>query len=205
MAGRLFLFDFDGVIVDSYGIYREMSKLTFDALGMSHLGEEEAYLDLFEDNFYDSLEKRGVNLKEFAQIARTIVPRFEGQPVALFEELKPVVEELARTDTLVIISSNSRRFITQALSGEGYHRFFEDILGSDFMLSKVHKIDHALKTRGVGREHAYFIGDTAGDMREARRAQVKAIAVTWGWHSAERLMKASPDYIIHSPRELLSV
>lgn len=201
---RLLLFDFDGVIADSYEIYHEMSKLTFEALGMSHLGGEEAYLDLFEENFYDSLTKRGVDLAAFGKASRTIVPRFDGRIIPLFKDVMPVIGELARRHTLIIISSNSRHFITRALEGSGYQSLFADILGSDFMLSKVKKIAHALAMQGIEREHAYFIGDTSGDIREAKKAQVKTIAVTWGWHSKERLLKANPDFLIDTPGELLT-
>lgn len=202
---RLLLFDFDGVIADSYEIYREMSRLTFKALSMPHLAGEEAYLDLFEENFYESLTKRGVDLEAFGKASRTIVPRFDGREIHLFKNVMPVIEELAKLHTLVIISSNSRHFITRALEGSDYQSLFADILGSDFMLSKVKKIAYALVTQGVGREEACFIGDTSGDIREAKKAQVKTIAVTWGWHSKERLLKANPDFLIDTPGELLTV
>lgn len=39
-------------------------------------------------------------------------------------------------------------------------------------------------------------------MVEGREAGAHPIAVTWGWHTEERLIKGNPDYIAHSPQEL---
>lgn len=50
----------------------------------------------------------------------------------------------------------------------------------------------------------YFVTDTAGDVIEGNRAEVKTIAVTWGFHDRERLEKAKPDIIVNTPEELLN-
>jgi phosphoglycolate phosphatase len=47
--------------------------------------------------------------------------------------------------------------------------------------------------------------DTAGDVREAREAGVKTVAVTWGWHPRSRLERALPDVIIDDPNKLLGL
>jgi phosphoglycolate phosphatase len=57
----------------------------------------------------------------------------------------------------------------------------------------------------IGRDRTYYIGDTAGDIREARAAGVRTVAVTWGWHSRERLAATQPDFLVDTPEELLSI
>lgn len=42
-----------------------------------------------------------------------------------------------------------------------------------------------------------------GDVREAREAGVRTVAVTWGWHPRERLERACPDVLIDKPEDLL--
>jgi phosphoglycolate phosphatase len=49
------------------------------------------------------------------------------------------------------------------------------------------------------------VGDTVGDIVEARQAGVPSVAVTWGWHSEERLLAASPDVVAHDPQELVGI
>jgi len=49
---------------------------------------------------------------------------------------------------------------------------------------------------------AYYIGDTSGDVYEGKEAGAITIAVTWGWHEQERLIKAGPHFLVHTPKEL---
>jgi phosphoglycolate phosphatase len=55
------------------------------------------------------------------------------------------------------------------------------------------------------KEKTFYVGDTVGDIKEARLAGVKTVAVTWGWHNKERLEMASPDYVIETPDDLLKI
>ena len=89
--------------------------------------------------------------------------------------------------------------------GFGFDPFFREIFGSDFHFSKKEKIDHALEKYGIPREQAFYIGDTVGDILEARAAGVRSVAVTWGWHDRERLVAVSPDFIVDTPEGLLSL
>ena len=51
----------------------------------------------------------------------------------------------------------------------------------------------------------YYVCDTVGDIREARDAGIRTVAVTWGWHSRERLAAAHPDRLIDVPEKLLAL
>jgi len=42
-------------------------------------------------------------------------------------------------------------------------------------------------------------------MKEGRQAGVKTVAVTWGWHSREKLAATGPDYLLDRPEELLKL
>jgi phosphoglycolate phosphatase-like HAD superfamily hydrolase len=39
----------------------------------------------------------------------------------------------------------------------------------------------------------------------AREAAVTSVAVTWGHQSEPKLRSAGPDYLVHTPQELLSL
>ena len=49
---------------------------------------------------------------------------------------------------------------------------------------------------------AFYVGDTKGDMIEGRQAGAVTLAVTWGWHSAEKLTEGTPDNMVLTPVEL---
>lgn len=48
-----------------------------------------------------------------------------------------------------------------------------------------------------------MIGDSVVDIEVARAAGCKAVAVTWGFNTAETLQAARPDLLIHHPQDLL--
>ena len=105
----------------------------------------------------------------------------------------------------MVISSNASKTIRKMLVHFGFDSYFEEILGVDFLVSKKEKIDHALAKYGIPPERTFYIGDTTGDVVEARAAGVRTVAVTWGWHSRERLAAAHPDFLVEKPEDLLTV
>ncbi|HOD34840.1 MAG TPA: HAD family hydrolase [Syntrophales bacterium] len=199
----LFIFDFDGVIVDSLGLYEKSVNVCLETMGLSPIGSREEFLSLFDDNFYEAIARRGVDVRAFTKVAASVAPTLDYDSVRPFPELIPVLKKLRKGKRFVIISSNSARAIRLILKRHGLERCFDDILGYEFMLGKSEKILHAMKAFGTERERSYYIGDTKGDIKEARSAGVKTIGVTWGWHPRERLAEAGPDYLIDSPEELL--
>jgi phosphoglycolate phosphatase len=50
-----------------------------------------------------------------------------------------------------------------------------------------------------------YVGDTVGDVHEAKEAGIPVIAVTWGYHTKEMLEKAQPTELVTSVTELKKV
>jgi phosphoglycolate phosphatase len=201
----LFLFDFDGVLSDSLDLYADAVKRCLERIGTPIVKTREDYLVLFDGNFYESMAARGVDLAAFSKAAKEIMPGIDYDAMCPFDGLVPVLESLKEERRLVVISSNGSRTIHHMLERFGFDPYFEEVLGSDFLFSKKEKIAHALAKYGVPAEKAYYIGDTTGDIVEARAAGVRTVAVTWGWHSRERLVAARPDFLVDTPDGLLRV
>ena len=201
----LFLFDFDGVLSDSLDLYAEAVTRCLERIGTPIVKTREDYLALFEGNFYESMAARGVDLAAFARAAKEIMPGIDYDAMRPFDGLIPVLESLKKDHLLAVISSNGSKTIRKMLERFGFDPYFEEILGSDFLFSKKEKIDHALAKYGIPPERTFYIGDTTGDIVEARAAGVRTVAVTWGWHSRERLVAAHPDFLVDTPEGLLKI
>ena len=201
----LFLFDFDGVLSDSLDLYAEAVARCLERIGTPIVKTREDYLALFEGNFYESMAARGVDLAAFAQAAQEIMPGIDYDAMRSFDGLIPILESLKKDHLLAVISSNGSRTIRRMLERFGFEPYFEEVLGSDFLFSKKEKIDHAIAKYDVPPGRAFYIGDTTGDILEARAAGVRTVAVTWGWHSRKRLAAAHPDFLVEAPEGLLSV
>jgi phosphoglycolate phosphatase len=202
---NLFLFDFDGVLSDSLDLYAEAVRRCLERIGTPIVKTREDYLVLFEGNFYESMAARGVDLAAFAQAAKEIMPGIDYDAMRPFDGLLPVLESLRKDHLLAVISSNGSRTIRRMLERFGFEPYFQEVFGSDFLISKKEKIDHALAMYGIPPERTFYIGDTTGDIVEARAAGVRTVAVTWGWHSRERLVAAHPDFLVETPEGLLKI
>ncbi|HET6490289.1 MAG TPA: HAD family hydrolase [Syntrophales bacterium] len=205
MREQLFLFDFDGVLVDSLSFYEKSVNLCLERIGQRPIETLEEFLDLFEENFFSAIAKRGVNVARFMAASKEVTPTLDYGIVKPVENFIPVLEELKKYSTLVIISSNSSYAIRLMLGKYGFSPYFDDILGADFSFSKIEKIRHAMDRYATGGNHSLYVCDTAGDIREAREAGVKTVAVTWGWHPRSRLERALPDVVVDEPKNLLGL
>ena len=202
---KLILFDFDGVIVDSLELYEKSINCCLKELGIPPLKGRQDFLSIFDENFYEGIRRKGIDVDAFMRISWTIAPSLPYEQVKPAAGILPVIEELARRHRLVIVSSNSTPVIRRMLSLHGLGEHFLDVLGLEFTLGKIEKIRHAMVRYETGPDCTYYVGDTAGDIREAKEAGVRTVAVTWGWHTREKLTLSDPDLIIDSPAELLQL
>ena len=202
---ELVMFDFDGVIVDSLDVFSTAFIDACALAGVPGFTTPEDLLAVMEDNFYDGMRARGVDDARVAEVLHRlgdalIRGRHWLKPFPLVPQ---VLEDLADARTVVIVTSSPAEVV------EGWLRTHEvhgvaDVAGAEAAHSKVEKI-HALLTRFPGQEVYWYVGDTAGDIREAREAGVTPLGVSWGWHEPEMLIEAGAERIAASPAELLTI
>ena len=64
----------------------------------------------------------------------------------------------------------------------------------------------ALERLDARAEDTAYVGDSPFDVRAAKAAGVRAVAVTWGGiHEADALEREQPDALVHHAEELLAV
>ena len=202
---KLFLFDFDGVLVDSLDVYEKTVTDCLKIINQPLPRGREEFLELFEGNFYESLVKRGVDLDKFIVSSVNILAGVDYSEMKPFDAMRPVLDELKKNHPLVVISSNDTPTIQEALRLYNFSGIFQEILGSDFMFSKKEKILYAAKKYSAAPNDIYYIGDTTGDIKEGKQAGIKTVGVTWGWHSKEKMAAVKPDYLFDTPQELLQL
>jgi phosphoglycolate phosphatase len=205
MDKSLFLFDCDGVLVDSLEVFEGTVRECLDVIGQPIIKSRADFLDLFDDNFYSAIVRKGVDLDAFMRAAGPILARVNYTEMNPVRGMLSVITAMNRRHFLAIISSGGEKTIRNQLTHFGFDGCFKTILGSDFLLSKIDKINHAVSAFKANKGQTYYVGDTTGDIREAKMAGIRTVAVTWGWHSRERLAAARPDYLVDKPEDLLGI
>jgi phosphoglycolate phosphatase len=202
---ELVMFDYDGVIVDSLDIFSTTFIDACAGAGVEGFARPEDLLAVMEDNFYAGMRARGVSDEQVAEILR----RLGSALVRARHWLKPfplvpeVLEDLADARTVVIVTSSPTDVVEGWLRTHEVHGITE-VAGAESARSKVDKI-HALQERFPGQGVYWYVGDTAGDVREAREAGVTPVGVAWGWHEPEMLVEAGAERIAATPAELLTI
>ncbi|MDF2538918.1 MAG: hypothetical protein K0S76_1939 [Herbinix sp.] len=63
----------------------------------------------------------------------------------------------------------------------------------------------AIRELGSDIRNTIYVGDSDTDVQTAKNAGIPCIGVTWGFRSREVLREAGADYLIDTPRELLTL
>jgi phosphoglycolate phosphatase-like HAD superfamily hydrolase len=197
MPERFVLFDFDGVLTDSFRVCFETAHLR-----CPHLAEEE-YRDLFEGNINER-RKAMTHTPECRldmDFFSIYTPRMMKE-ASVIEGMAKAVRELSERYGLVIISSTLTASIKSLLDKFGLADCFAEVLGSDIHSSKADKIRMVMNQFSLKADGCIFVTDTLGDINEAAGAGVASIAVSWGFHGRERLERGKPFRIVDKPEGL---
>jgi phosphoglycolate phosphatase-like HAD superfamily hydrolase len=194
------LFDFDGVIADSYAVAWDTART------LCKVVSEKEYKEAFEGNVlerHDAMMNRdhGPECRHDLDWFSIFVPAFE-QHVQPFPGMAAVVEKLSHEYTLIILSSTITSPIQGFLEKHRIGRYFSEVMGADVHTSKVEKMKMVFEKYVASASECIFITDTLGDMREAEAAGVGAIGVPWGFHSRETLETGRPFRIVERPEDI---
>ncbi len=184
---KLLIFDFDGVLEDTFDWNFEVAKKRYKGL------DKEGYRSWFNGNIYEHptvLEAGPMNVVEYFDIYK------EGFiNKKLKEEFKKLIETLSRKYTLVIISSIDEDIINPYLKRSKITNFFKDVWGYKTEMSKVKKFKRFLEKYNVSKDECLFITDTLGDIKEADQVGIDSVGVSWGYHSKKILLKGNPVFV----------
>jgi len=198
------IFDYDGVIIDSYEIFIDHFIEACKIQGFPQIAGEEEFLKLYEKNMYKSMFEMGMTKDQILKIVLYMKKQLikNQYKIRLFPNIYETIKKLSQKNYLFIVTSNETTVVKKYLESKNID-FITEILGSDIEPSKIKKIK-SIKTKYVA-DNYYYIGDTSGDILEGKKAKVKTIAVSWGWFDKKRLEKTNPDFLIQKPKDLLKI
>ena len=117
-------------------------------------------------------------------------------------EIRALIESLSNSAALYIVTSMQTSDVTNYLKTHNLLPFFRATYGIDIDVSKTNKFNLIMKKEDRLPSQCVLITDTIGDIREATACRIPSIAVLWGYHDKETLLRGNPVAIVETVDEL---
>ncbi len=202
------VFDFDGVIADSFSIVYDVQKKTAEAFGKTPVfRNHDEFRELFTTDwrkFYTEI--LGIHEKDLAkagEIFREEITKLL-HDIEIFEGMKEVISELHKKYKIGVVSSNLSDIVKIKLRQFDISELVDCVIGGESGKLKPdpEPLLKCIAALNAKPDETCFIGDTEDDIKTGRNAGVrKIIAVSYGYQHAHRLEGA--DVILHKPEEML--
>jgi len=202
---RLIVFDFDGTLADSLGIFIEATNR------------------LAKDFRYEPLSStqieliRQLGIQEVAQElgipkwrALCYLQRFRRElthcidDLALVEGIETALHNLKTEGyRLGIVTANTRGNVEYVLQKYKIDHLFEFIHAGQILSGKSRTLKKLVKRNANNPKELVYVGDEINDVKAAKQAELTSIAVNWGFNHKTVLAGQKPDYLLDYPDQIL--
>ncbi|MFA6914537.1 MAG: HAD-IA family hydrolase [Endomicrobiia bacterium] len=107
-----------------------------------------------------------------------------------------------------ILSNKSEKFSKDIIEKLGLKDFFDSIYGGDSFDEKKpspRPIYEIMESLSVKKENTIMVGDGANDIIAGKTADIKTIAVLYGYSPKEKVEKLQPDFIAATPKDVVNI
>lgn len=209
MAIKLIIFDLDGTLVDTSIDITNALNYALKLYGLKNLTVDdtvkmvgEGITRLIEKVLGDKkIQARDDVIKKFLDYYSEHLIDYS----SVYPHVRETLDKLDSYKKAVI--SNKREYLSTELLGKlDLLKYFNLVIGSDTTSEKKPSaipVIHVLSKLEVNHNEAIIVGDSNNDIEAGKKANIKTVAVTYGYRERQYLMDA--DYMINSIEELLTL
>jgi phosphoglycolate phosphatase len=200
----LVLLDYDGVIVDSAQPVLQQTAVFCKNQGLP-FSLTLADFDRLDPATFTMLAKvAGIPDPDHRAYGRFLFDTLQNgtTQIALFDGISEMLRDLSERHILCVVTANHADVVRTRLAQEGLDDCISTYYGSDRPGGKAEHIREALNHYAINVQRTWMVGDSVSDMDAARAAGVNALAVGWGWQSADVLKTRAPDHLFQAPQAL---
>lgn len=194
------IFDWSGVLSDDFSPVYKATMNVFKKLGIKTISIQEykkefllPYMDFYR-KFTDATKQKVDDLF-FKEI------NLVGSPKP-FPKAKSVLISLKNKGIKIILLS-SHPNVRKEVKDYDFENIFTDI--NSGVHNKIKVIKEIMKKNNFKSKETVYVGDMVHDIEAGKKANVKTIAVSWGYDSKEKLSKRKPDFIIENLDEVFKI
>lgn len=210
---RLIIFDVDGTLLNTIGTIafhgnRALRELGFDEMDVSDfmrfVGNSSLAL------VQRLLEKQGVyDPKEVKKVMDLYHKYYQKDVTYLthpYDGILDLVKDLSKRGYIVTAISNkpdhTLRIVIDEMEIADLFDFSQGQMDDIEKKPSAQMVNILLEKFGVRKEDACIIGDSEVDIQTGKNADIKTVAVSWGFRSEEELRSLDPDWLVHEVDEL---
>lgn len=217
MLPRLVMFDLDGTLMDSVpDLAAAVDKM------LMLLGREPAGIERVRDwvgngsrvlvrrALAGQLDHDGVSDELADEALALFMQAYAGghELTAVYPGVRECLDWLREREVkLAIITNKPAQFIEPLLEEKGLAGYFDWLVGGDTLPQQ--KPDPAalfwvMDKAGVAPGESLFVGDSRNDVRAAKAATVRCVALTYGYNHGEPIADEQPALVLDDLRELVA-
>jgi phosphoglycolate phosphatase len=207
MTQKVIIFDFDGTIADTLNALLSIANRLALEFGYVQITPQELAL-LRNLTSREIIKYSGISVLKIPFLVKKVKSELKNK----IHEFKPIpgiqealIELKDNGYRLGIITSNSKDNVTEFLKINDLASLFDFIYSGVTIFGKTTIINNVLRQKQIKPQQVIYVGDETRDIEASKKANIKVIAVAWGFNSAEVLAQQKPDFLIHNPSELFTV
>lgn len=185
MAIQCIIFDYDGVIVDSFNEMHAVYQILCKKLGYDCPTNPEVFRTMYGQGYKSLYASLGVPKKLWKKGSAIYYREIVKRNSLPFSLIKEQLKTLSKEFTLHVVSATYQKEVEIKLKRHHLHPYFKDVFARKHYTESFHKtnaITHILKTEGISADEAIYIGDMNSDYEKSREAGLKhIIIVDYGW------------------------
>jgi phosphoglycolate phosphatase len=207
MTVKAIIFDFDGTLADTHDALLEITNRLAAEFGYKPVSETE--LELLKSLSSKEIVKR-------SQIAPIVIPfllkRIKtelGKEIRNLKTIAGIETALLQLKKqgyqLGIVTSNHKDNVLVFLKNNNLESLFDFIYSGASLFGKHKILARILKQYNLKPDEVIYVGDETRDILAAKKSQIKAMAVGWGFNSPSVLAQHHPDFLIYHPQEMTEI
>jgi phosphoglycolate phosphatase len=203
---RLVIFDFDGTLADSFPWALSIMDEMIERYGLNHIDRSE--MDTLRT--YDArrlIKLYGIRWWKLPGMLKDVglMMAKDSHKIPLFSGVNELLGSLSRMGVmLAIVTSNSLDNVRKILGPENMALISHFECGAS-LYSKKGKFNKILRKSGVSARETISIGDEIRDIQAARKANIAAGVVAWGYTRPDALAAQAPDEVFASVDDILKI
>jgi len=204
---NIIIFDFDGTIADTFDAVLKITNSLAKELGHKPPSPEDVKR-LRNLDSREIIKQSRIPLFRLPFLLRRIKSELRREITQLqpIDGMQDALKSLKRRgDRLGIVTSNSQENVTLFLKTHGLEELFDFTYSGTTLFGKARVINHILRKYGLASDTVIYVGDETRDIEAAKRIGIKVIAVSWGFNAEQALARQKPDFLIHTPSQLVTV